>query len=455
MRGASVQPGLLPAIQRGAAVAVIVLMIVYTLAFIDRQLLNLLLDPIRGSLALSDIEMSLIQGLGFTVTYVIFGPMFGMLADRVSRRLLLSIAAIVWSIATLACGLATGFWTLFLARALVGAAEASVQPAAWSALADFYSREALPRAMSIFLVAPYIGGGLALIFGGSLLASAGSISELVPSLADLDPWRIVFIVVGVVGIAIVALMLLVREPVRRQFGTDTQTATRAGTPREVLAFLWANRAFFLRFYGAMTGIVIILYALPAWMPTVILRTYGTPLSDLGIQYGAIMLVAGTAGVLLGPTVARILERRGYGNGMLLVIALSALLMVPAAASIPFQPSSVGAMAVAGLLAFLYSLPQAMAATTLQLTSPSHMRGLIISIYVVVINIAGLGIAPLLVAFITEGLFADPKMVGWSLAIVCTISGLVATWLGLQARRHYHVVDPDARASAAQDTGEPG
>ena len=111
------------AVQRGAGLAVAVLMIVYTLAFIDRQLLNLMLDPIRHTLALSDTEISVIQGIAFAAAYVVCGPIFGLLADRVSRRLLLAMAAVVWSLATLACGLATGFWALFLARAAVGAVE--------------------------------------------------------------------------------------------------------------------------------------------------------------------------------------------------------------------------------------------------------------------------------------------------------------------------------------------
>jgi MFS family permease len=218
----------------------------------------------------------------------------------------------------------------------------------------------------------------------------------------------------------------------------------------VFGFLWHNRAFFGRFYGAMTGIVIILYALPAWMPTVLLRSYDVPIARLGIQYGAVMLVAGTVGVLLGPSLGRWLERRGAGNGLLLVIAIAALGLVPASLSIPFLPNHVTAVGMAGVMAFLYGLPQAMAASALQLTTPSHMRGLVISIYVMVINIAGLGLAPLLVALLTDQLFGDPAMVGWSLGIVCATSAAVATWLALEARAHYRELDPDAegRVSSA-------
>jgi MFS transporter, Spinster family, sphingosine-1-phosphate transporter len=436
----------LDGIQRGAKVAVLVLMIVYTLAFIDRQLLNLMLSPIQRSLTLTDTQISLVQGIAFTAAYVVCGPLFGLLADRMSRRLLLAIAAIVWSLATLACGFASGFWTLFLARAAVGAAEASVQPAAWSALADFHTRETLPRAMSIFLIAPYIGGGFALIFGGALLASSDGIARAIPALSSLASWRVVFIVVGVAGLAIAALMLLVREPRRRNLAKAGAAAagTRAATPREALGFLWANRRFFGRFYGAMTCIVIILYALPAWMPTVLLRGYSVPIANLGIQYGVVMLIAGTSGVLLGPSLGRLLERRGAGNGMLLVIALSALGLLPCSLLLPFLPNYVLAVAMAGVMTVFYSLPQAMAASALQLTTPSHMRGLVISIYVMVINIAGLGLAPLLVALLTDAVFHDPAMVGWSLGIVCALSAAVGTWLALQARHYYHELVPDPK-----------
>ena len=161
-----------------------------------------------------------------------------------------------------------------------------------------------------------------------------------------------------------------------------------------------------------------------------------------------MLVAGTVGVLFGPSLGRLLERRGSRNGMLLVIVLALVGMVPASMAIPLLPNYVAALSVAGLFAFLYSVPQAMAASMLQLTSPAHMRGLIISIYVMVINIAGLGLAPLLVALLTDVVFGDPAMVGWSLGIVCTTAAVIGTWLALQARRYYDELDPNSDRAPA-------
>lgn len=138
----------------------------YAVAFIDRQVLNLLVDPIKGDLGLTDTQISLIQGLAFASAYVSMGFVFGRLADRTNRRNLLIIGVTLWCASTVLCGFVSDFLGLFVARAGVGAAEACLLPAGWSLLADYFSRDKLPRAMSIFLLGPFVGGGLALIFGG-------------------------------------------------------------------------------------------------------------------------------------------------------------------------------------------------------------------------------------------------------------------------------------------------
>ena len=210
-------------------------MLVYTAAFIDRQVLNLVVEPMKRSLLITDTQMSLLQGAAFTVAYVIFSPIMGRLADRANRRNVLLAAVCVWSLATAAGGMADSFWGFFASRVGVGAAEAAVTPIAWSMLTDYFSRERLPRAMSFFLVGPYVGAGLALIFGGLLIGVAQSIADAVPILAGREPWQIVFIVIGLPGLLLGASMLVVREPARRAVGRRDE---RGAEP-------WRGRALFL------------------------------------------------------------------------------------------------------------------------------------------------------------------------------------------------------------------
>src|SRR5690606_1968522 len=183
-------------------------------SFIDRQVLNLLVDSIKHDLILTDTQVSLLQGLAFMGAYITFGPLFRRWADLGNRRNIIVLGIAVWSSCTVLCGLSTGFWSLFLARAGVGAAEACLTPAAWSMISDYVSRHGLARPMSVFRVAPYLGGGLALIFGGMVLSSVGELNAVVPVLANLSSWQLPFVILGAPGLVLAALMFTAREPTR-------------------------------------------------------------------------------------------------------------------------------------------------------------------------------------------------------------------------------------------------
>lgn len=153
---------------RYAWYAVAVLLVVYSIAFVDRIILNLLVQPIRADLGLSDTGISLLQGLAFTIFYSIFGLILGRWADRNNRKRMIIAGVIVWCLATAACGFAQNFWQLFVARIFVGAGEAALSPAAYSLICDSFRREHRSRAISTYSMGIYVGIGSALIFGGSL-----------------------------------------------------------------------------------------------------------------------------------------------------------------------------------------------------------------------------------------------------------------------------------------------
>lgn len=403
---------------------IVVLTMLATVSYIDRTILNLLVDPVKRDMVLSDTQISLVQGLGFSLAYIAANPFIGRLSDGVNRRNLLLVAAVVWSLGTAMSAFATGFWTLMLCRMTVGIAEAAVQPASWSMLSDRFAPRHLPAMMSLFLVSPYVGGGLALIFGGALIGSAETISASMPALlAGLDPWRYVMLIVGLGGVAVAALLLLVPEPARK----DLDGGTSAETPslRAAISYLFHNRAFFGNFYLTMGGIVVLLYAIPAWMPMVAARQFSVPISTLGLQFGPIVLVAGTIGVLSGPAVVRALDRRGVKGGIVVAIMGSALALIPCSMAIAFMRSTQGLLILTAILTVLFSLPQAIGASALQIATPARMRGFAASIYVIVLTVTGLGLAPLAVALLTDHLFGDPRMVGTSLAIVCSVAAITA------------------------------
>lgn len=411
---------------------VALLAVAYAVAFIDRQVLNLLVDPIKASLHLTDTSVSLLQGLAFVASYVAMGPVFGRLADRGSRRNLLIAGVAIWSACTVACGFARDFWTLFAARAGVGAAEACLLPAGWSLLADSFSRARLPRAMSIFLLGPFVGGGLALIFGGLTVRAVADLDFDGP-LADLEPWGLTFVILGLPGLLIAAIMFTIREPVRQLATTE---ADRTFSLLEVLAFLWSERAFYGRFFGGMALLIVALYALPAWTPAFLMRAHDGVPGSVGVQYGTATLVAGSAGVLLGPTVARLLRQRSGVDAPVRTTLVAACGIIPLCLFLPFAPTYWSALIASALAGLFVNLTLPVVASAVSESTPNRMRGLVTSAYAFVLTSVGIGLAPTLIALGTDHVLRDPARVGTSLGFVCGLTALASLPLLAGAARRY-------------------
>ncbi|MBP7614938.1 MAG: MFS transporter [Steroidobacteraceae bacterium] len=416
------------------------LAVAYAVAFVDRQVLNLLVDPIKTDLGLSDTRISLLQGFAFVFAYVAMGPVFGRLADRGNRRNLLIAGIALWSGFTVLCGFSQGFWSLFTARAGIGAAEACLLPAAWSMLADYFSREKLPRAMSIFLLGPFVGGGLALIFGG-LIVGAVADMEFHGTLAGIPPWGLTFVFIGAPGMLIAALLLAVREPPRQFAGT---VEDRRFPLRDALAFFWRERAFYGRFFGGMALVVVGLYALPIWTPAYLMRVHGGNVADVGLQYGSATLIAGSFGVLLAPWLARRLQARYPVDAPLRTAIAACIGAAPCCLFLPFAPDYWSALraSIGGSFFVNFALP--MAASALQASTPNRMRGLATSIYAFVLTSIGLGVAPTLIAVVSDFALDGPTSIGTALGWCCGLTALAAIPVLAGAARRYA-----ARLAAAE------
>ena len=438
MNDMNIRAGLKPfAVQRDGAYSwyvVYLLTFAYTVAFIDRQVLNLLVDPIKRDLLLSDVQISLLQGLAFMAAYVAFGPIFGRWVDTGSRRLVLALGVALWSLFTVLCGMSTEFWQLFLARAGVGAAEACLAPAGFSLIADYFSRERLPRAMSIFMLGPSLGAGLALIAGGIVIASAGTLGEWFPILSSLTTWQLTFVMVGAPGLLLALLLLTVREPERTTIAGAAKD--EHFTLRQTLAFFWENRAFYGRYFIGLSLLAIVIYGFPTWMPAYLMRHFGADPSTVGLRLGAQVLIIGAIGIYSGPWIERWLSGKGYRDAPVRMPTLCALVIAAFCAIFPFAGSYDMTLVVAGLINLFYGLPWAVAASALQISTPNRMRGIAVSIFYFLISVFGLGIAPSIIAFVTDHILGDPAKVGISLSIVCTVSALGAAWLLYGAAKHY-------------------
>jgi len=271
-------------LNRERAVALVVLVLVYTFNFIDRQIVGILAVPIKADLGLTDAQLGLMGGLAFALFYTGLGIPVAMLADRYSRTWIMTGALVIWSGMTAVCGLATNFWQLFLARLGVGVGEAGGVAPAYSLISDLFPQEQRARALSIYSFGIPIGSALGIVFGGLI--------------ATWIDWRFAFFAVGIAGILLAPVFrLTVKEPERGRF--DRQRGAHA--PPALGAILRARSrkpSFWLVSLGASCSSMMG-YGLFFWLPSFLVRSYGLTLLDASLFYGAILLVGGIAGIWMG------------------------------------------------------------------------------------------------------------------------------------------------------------
>jgi MFS family permease len=423
--------------------ATILLTLSYTFSFVDRQVLNLLVEPIKSDLHLSDTQISLLQGLAFVVPYVLFSVPIGRWVDAYNRVRILIGGVLFWSVACIACGFARTPLGLTFARMGVGVGEAAVTPVAWSVLADYFPPHARALPVSVFLMGPYLGAGLALLAGAEVIEWARTIDEIsLPVLGVIAPWQFTFIVVGLPGFILAALLATMREPPRQE---RLQVESQASLSwKETLAFIWQRRRIYGAFLLGVPFLVVVLYALQAWVPTWLVRVHGLDLASAGRTYGTIALVAGSLGVLSGPPVALWLARRGCRDEPLRVAVIALLLLVPCVVGMAWTSETRTALFLLAIASYLITLPMALFTAAIQLVTPNEMRGLVAGMFVVAVSVIGLTFGPTSVALLTDKLFADPLAVGRSMAIVTMVCGPVAMVLFATGMPEYRRVSEALR-----------
>ena len=395
-----------------------VFLFAFIFSLIDRQILNLLVIPIQNDLLLSDTQISLLQGFAFVITYVLLSVPIGRLVDKFNRIKIMISGVVIWSITTFTCGLSRNFYELLFARMGVGAGEAALSPAAWSVLADYFRPERLSFPISIYLMGPYLGAGLAMILGAYVLdLTSGREAIYIPLIGSLAPWQITFIIVSLPGIIITGLLLTVKEPKRKNIKSNSEKIPNWS---EVISFMLLNKRIYTSLHIATPFLVIMLYGLQAWSPTILVRVYDWELSDAGRVYGLIALFFGSTGVISGPFLSKVLKNLSISSSSLKVCVLGVSLAGISISLLPFQNDSFYALICIAIASFCIPLPLALVTTIMQEVTPNPMRGVVNGMYVVSTNVIGLAIGPFLVAFGTDYIFNDPNLIAYSLSLVAVI-----------------------------------
>jgi len=424
---------------RVAWFAIFILMLAYTFSFIDRLILSLMVEPIKADLGLSDVKISLLQGLSFALFYTLAGLPVGRLVDSHRRTTIIAVGVTVWCLMTAACAFAQRFWHLFLARAGVGVGEAALAPAAYSMISDLFPPARRGIALGIFSSGTSVGAGLAMIIGGWVIEAitAAGPREL-PFFGVLEPWRLVFIYVGLPGLVVALLIKLVPEPKRQLSKADSAKGPeQVSIPlREVFAHYKRHARTISLHHGGQSLAAMGSYGIMAWVPVMLIRNQGWAIGEVGTAVGASILIAGTIGVILGGWLGDKLESSGRPAGRLEVAFLSMVIGAIGALMYPLQDSTVaivGWFMVTILGGFM--VIGCSAAALLEIM-PNRMRGQATAIYFLVISLAGIGSGPTIVAMFTDYVFKDPLSVRWSLAIAPTIAYALSAILFWLSRKPY-------------------
>lgn len=370
--------------------AVAVLTLAYVFSFVDRLAISVLVEPIKRDLGLSDVEIGLVQGLAFALFYSLMGVPLGRIADGAHRVRLIVGGIVVWSIATAGAGLATSFLALFVARVFVGAGEASLSPAAYSLFADLFPKHRLGRAIGVYTLGGVIGSGAGILVGSAVLEFYTHTDFAWPLVGRLSPWQSTLLTIGLPGLAIALLVLFtVREPPREAGSTPPTIGAVAAQVR-------ARGAAYAAVFAAFTLTGVIGYGFVSWAPTFLVRRFEVAPSEAGGWFGGILLTAGLAGPLVAGVVGDLLTRRGRSDATLLVIA-GCFACLLAGALVTFELDSVPAtLAGMAVLAFGFTAALGLPHVAVQLLTPPRMRGQVTGLNLMVCNIVGIGIAPVLI-----------------------------------------------------------
>lgn len=423
------------------AVAVLTLATVF--AYIDRLILYILAEPVLQTLHMTDTEISVLQGLAFIAFYTLFGVPLGRLADRYNRRNIVVVGVAVWSAMTVFCGLATDFWTLFIARAGVGVGEACLLPAAFSLIADYFPQRLRGRAMSCIVVAMPIGSGGSFLLGGWVTSMVPGIEQVdLPLIGATYGWQLAFLVAGLPGFLIALLLLGIKEPPRREqqaaektssLGPERQTALRIylRENRKVLILFIVGASFF-----SLTG-----YGTTAWMATYYIRMFEYSVEVVGYYIGIFNIIAGVLGAVVGGYLSDLCSRNAQGPGRISVPYWTAFIISPCL----FLWIYADALVISAMFLFAsifgFSLAVASFPSTLQAITPNQFRGLIMAVLFALNGVVGAGLGPMIIALATDHIFVEGGL-RYSLMALPPLTMFLAATLILMGRRRYRAARLD-------------
>ncbi|MCO7597476.1 MULTISPECIES: MFS transporter [Pseudomonas] len=408
---------------RRARYAQYVLGLVALLLAMDAGIVALLLEPIKLDLGLTDVQAGIANTSSYALAYGVLSVPMGLLVDRTSRVRLLILAMLLWCASLGLATFATGFWTLALAKALMGCATAASLPAALSLFGDYFAPDRRAAATTTYPLGSILGGAAAVLVGGLGFAALSNLYAADPhALAGLTPWRAVFALAAITALPVLGLILMMREPKRMEVREQG-----GGTWRE----LWMYRGFLvplLAGVGLLTGMST---SIATWAAPALMRLYHQQPGDFAGWYAAVILGSGGVGVAASGKLVSWAQRNGGYSAIMIPAAIGALVCAPASAMgmAPGVSLFAGALTVFQLAV---SVAIVVPVIAINFLIPNELRGRAFGLYIISGAIGSSLSAPSVAAL--SGLLGGEHMLGYAMAGVgAPMAVLAAACLAITAK----------------------
>ena len=371
-----------------------ILLVVYTLNFIDRQIIAILSPAIKDDLGINDTQLGLLKGFAFAMFYAVLSIPIARLADKSNRVNIISISIVFWSAMTAVCGAAANFWHLLWARVGVGIGEAGCSPPAHSLVSDYFHKEERATALGIYSLGIPLGSLFGILLGGWLVATLG--------------WRWTFVAVGLPGILLGILVKLTLKEPKRGAADASRSASEMNEPQnhepkislvKTFETIWDIKSFRYLIYGSAL-VAFAVFGFNLWMVDFLVRTHELSYAQLTVPLALGIGVGGAIGTLGGGVICDMWARKDFSHYFTL-LALVHSLSVPLYVFAMWTSSSTLCFIVLFFVFMMHSSVAGPCYALVQNLSPLKMRAFAAALYLFVLSAIGQGFGPVYIGGMSD------------------------------------------------------
>ena len=415
--------------------AVVVMTLAQVFAFIDRQIPAMLVEPIKQDFNLNDSQIALLGGAAFSIFYAIMALPIGYAVDRYKRVNVLGTGIFVWSLMTTLAGLANSFGRLFGARIGVAVGEAVMAPVSVSLVSDYFPQNKQGKPMGIITAGVYIGIGATLIGGGYLIDYLTNIGGItIPGIGYFKPWQATFLVVGIPGILISFAAFMLHEP--RRLGL-AQTSEKDSKSINIFSHLIKNKSTLIPMFAGLIFMALIFYSFTFWAPSMMVRTHGLSLTEVGFSLGIITIISSILGTISSGAVVDYLRSKGRTDAPIRTAMFACIFAMPAICLAPLVENVVAAWMLIGIYLFFISSFAPIGLLAVSGVSSNEVKGQMAAVHAFLMMAFGLSLGPQITAFFTDFILQDESKLGLAVSLtgglVLPIAA-VCFWMSLKRYR---------------------